>query len=94
MAASLDALSAARRLQKLSQQRARLEQDTARVATEEKALKRRMDARAKIIVGGSLIALARQDAEVRQWVVGVLGRLPERDRAAVADLLAELKALS
>ncbi|MGE4340038.1 MAG: hypothetical protein AB7E55_29395 [Pigmentiphaga sp.] len=93
MAAPLDPLSAARRLQKLSQQRARLELDTARVATEAKALKRRMDTRAKITVGGSLIALARKDAETRGWLLGVLDRLPERDRAAVADLVAELAAL-
>lgn len=93
MTASLDAESTARRLAKLEQQRARLELDAARVTTEAKALKRRMDTRAKIIIGGALLGLARKDAETRGWLLGVLDRLPDRDKAAVGDLVADLKVL-
>lgn len=93
MTSKLDPASTARRLEKLAQQHARMIDAANALQRQAKVVKRQADTREKIIVGASLIGAARRDPEVRAWVLGVLDRLPKRDRAAVAELVADLRAM-
>lgn len=94
MTSELDPASTARRLEKLSQQHARMIDAANALQREARAVKRQADTREKIILGGCLIRYAREDETVREWMLGLVEkRLNARDQGALGDLVAELRAL-
>lgn len=74
----------------LKERRTRLEKRLARIRDEESRLRqaeRKREARAKIILGGALVSAARTDAEVADLVRALVGRMKNRERVAVVEVV-------
>lgn len=81
----------ASKLEKLRQRREKLNAEIARAEKAERDRQRAQDTRRKIVLGAALLSELEQDPALRAQVRGILSRrlTQERDRALLADLLAE-----
>lgn len=74
-------------LTKLEQRRASLEGKLASANEALKAAQRRDDTRRKVVVGAALLAAVQSGRLDAKVVAFLASRMPERDRALIADLL-------
>lgn len=70
----------------LDEQIAKLKKRKQRLLQRESAARRKRDTRAKIVLGGAVIALLKQEPEIGRRVIAQLAkRMTERDKQALRD---------
>lgn len=75
-------LGAEERLERARQAKVKAEADMRAAAADLRARDRRADTRRKVLLGGALIALAKQDQRYAEFALKLISKMPERERAA------------